>query len=68
MYLVSSLLQLAFGYLFYYQSNNIKSMFLMMNFYLKDEDKNTFYFLNNIIWPYKLKIFSHIGTPFYLKF
>lgn len=49
MYLVSSLLQLAFGYLLYYQSNNIKSMFLIINFYLKDEDKNTFYFLINVI-------------------
>jgi len=42
MYLVSSLLQLVFGYLLYYQLNNIKVMFLIINFHLKDENKNTF--------------------------
>gem|GEM_PF-2159967 len=29
---------------------------------VKDEDKNTFYFLNNVIREFKLEKFNHIVT------
>ena len=37
-------------------------MYLIINFYLKDEDKNTFYFLINVIKEFKLEKFNHICT------